>query len=239
MSNPTQNQRGFTYQLTHIAQAFIAYAAQASLPVVDIGAAYGVATIPLLEKGASVIAVDLSQDHLDQLSANVAEADRERLTLLNGRFPDLELPTTPVAAVYLSQVLPFLNPDEVRQGAQTLYQWLAPGGKVFVVSFTPYLDHVKNYIPVYEQKKAAGVPFAGYVDDLAKYCSDDYIKSKLPNQINHVDEDDLQRSFIEAGFAIERLVTFGDENDDLPSGIKFDNRERVGMIAAKQQQTNQ
>jgi ubiquinone/menaquinone biosynthesis C-methylase UbiE len=234
MSHPTQNQRGFTYQLTHVAQAFIDFAAQATLPVVDIGAAYGVATLPLLEKGASVVAIDLSQDHLDQLSVNVAEADRERLTLLNGRFPDITLPTTPVAAVYLSQVLPFLTPDEVREGARVLYNWLAPKGKVFVVSFTPYLAHVADYIPVYEEKKAAGLPFAGFVDDLSRYCSDDYVKSQLPNQINHVDEDDLRQSFTDAGFAIERLATFGDENDDLPSGIKFDNRERVGMIALKQ-----
>ena len=234
MSNPTQNQRGFTYQLTHIAQAFIDYASQATLPVVDIGAAYGVATIPLLEKGASVIAIDLSQDHLDQLSANVAEADRARLIPLNGRFPDITLPTTPVAAVYLSQVLPFLTPDEVRQGARVLHEWLAPGGKVFVVSFTPYLAHVADYIPVYEEKKAAGLPFAGFVDDLSRYCSDDYVKSQLPNQINHVDEDDLQQSFTDAGFAIEHLTTFGDENNDLPPGIKLDNRERVGMIAVKE-----
>ena len=234
MSNPTQNQRGFTYQLTHVAQAFIDYAAQATLPVVDIGAAYGVATIPLLEKGASVIAIDLSQDHLDQLSANVAEADRARLTLLNGRFPDIALPSTPVAAVYLSQVLPFLTPDEVQQGARVLHEWLDPGGKVFVVSFTPYLAHVADYIPVYEEKKANGALFAGYVEELDRYCSDNYIRSQLPNKINHLDEDDLRDTFTRAGFIIEHLTTFGDKNNDLPLGIKFDDRERVGMIAVKQ-----
>lgn len=233
MAHATKNQRGFTYHLTRFGQAFVDEAAIATHPVVDIGAAFGVATIPALEKGANVVAVDLSMDHLSMLEENTPLPYQESLTTKQGRFPDVTLPTAPVSAVYLSQVLPFLSPDEIVKGAQTIYDWLAPGGKVFIVSFTPFLAHVADYIPVYQQKKKQGERFAGYITDLPKYCSNQDIAQQLPSAINHVDEDDLRFAFTKAGFDILQLETFGDENQDLPEGIKYDNRERVGLIAQK------
>ena len=229
----TKNQRGFTYQLTHCGQAFVEEAAIARYPVVDIGAAFGVATIPALAKGANVIAIDISQEHLAILAQNTPAPFQDRLTVQVGRFPDIILPNTPVSAVYLSQVLPFLSPAEVRHGAKMIYDWLAPGGKVFIVSFTPFLSHVANYLPIYKQKKHRGESFAGYITDLPAYCSHPVIADQLPSIINHVDEDDLRLVFEAAGFHILHLATFGDENNDLPEGIKYDGRERVGLIAQK------
>lgn len=233
MAHATKNQRGFTYQLTRFGQAFVDEAAIATYPIVDIGAAFGVATIPALEKGATIIAIDLSANHLSILKENTPPPYRDNLTTKQGRFPNITLPTTPVSAVYLSQVLPFLSPDEVVKGAQMIYDWLVPEGKVFIVSFTPFLAHVADYLPVYQQKKKQGEIFAGYVIDLPRYCSNQDIARQLPSAINHVDEDDLRFAFTKAGFDILQLETFGDENYDLPKGIKYDDRERVGLIAQK------
>ena len=233
IAHATKNQRGFTYQLTHCGQAFIEEAATARYPVVDIGAAFGVATLPALAKEANVIAVDVSPEHLAILTKNTPTHFQDRLTVQAGRFPDITLPTTPVSAVYLSQVLPFLSPDEVHKGAKVIYDWLVPGGKVFIVSFTPFLSHVADYLPIYEQKKQLGESFAGYITDLPAYCSHPAIAHQLPSVINHVDEDDLRLVFETTGFDILHLATFGDENNDLPEGIKYDGRERVGLIAQK------
>lgn len=57
--------------------------------------------------------------------------------------------------------------------------------------------------------------------------------TNLPNQIHHVDTVDMDRVFREANFVIEKLEIFGDEEGLLPAGIRLDNRERVGLIAAK------
>lgn len=233
MVQATQNQRGFTYKLTNIGKAFLSHASSASRPVLDIGAAYGVATLPALQQGASVVAVDISQDHLEALEHDTPTSLRDKLATKQGRFPEINFPASSFSGVYISQVFPFLSGQEIQQGVQKIYEWLEKDGKVFVVSFTPYLAHVASFIPVYEARKASGKRWAGYIDNLPLYCSDQRIGSQLPEQINHVDSDDLRAAFSEAGFVIEHLHVFGDENLDLPEGIKYDGRERIGLIARK------
>ena len=230
---PTQNQRGFTYLLPPIGEQFVHFASTCEHSVVDIGAAYGVATLPALEAGARVIAVDISEQHLVALKQRAARY-QSSLRIIPGRFPFLyDRCLEGIGAAYLSQVLPFLTPDQVMLGANRLYNWLVPGGKVFIVSFTPFLNHVHRFLDVYHERKAQGKRFAGYIDTLAQYCSDKTIGDQLPESILHVDEDDLRSAFSEAGFAIEHLSLFGDVHNDLPEGIRYDGRERVGMIASK------
>ena len=230
---PTLNQRGFTYLLPPIGEQFVQFASTCKNPVVDIGAAYGVATLPALKAGAHVVAVDISENHLISLQEQAAPY-QSALTTIHGRFPFLpENWSAEIGAVYMSQVLPFLTPDEVMLGARVLYDWLVPGGKVFIISFTPFLNHVHRFLDVYHEQKAQGKRFAGYIENLPTYCSDSNIGDQLPGSILHVDEDDLRVAFEEAGFVIEHLALFGDVHQDLPDGIRYDGRERVGLIASK------
>lgn len=229
----TQNKRGFTYNLTRYGKSFVEYAARVGFPVMDIGAAFGVATIPALEAGAKVIAVDLEFKHLHAILTSAPRQKLSNLSVLNLRFPDFDMPENSIGAVYLSQVLPFLSGDEIEAGMRKIHNWLVPGGKVFIVSFSPYLQHCESYIPVYEKKLHAGHKWAGYIDNLPKYSYGNAIAANLPNQINHVDVFDVERVLKDAGFVIEVVEFFGDENNDLPEGIKYDGRERVGAIAIK------
>jgi hypothetical protein len=48
-------------------QAFIEFASSIHPPCLEIGAAYGVSTIPALMKGAYMTSNDLSKEHLDIL----------------------------------------------------------------------------------------------------------------------------------------------------------------------------
>jgi chorismate-pyruvate lyase/SAM-dependent methyltransferase len=229
----TLNRKGFTYSLTSFGNAFIDYASKAQKPVVDIGAAYGVATLPALLRGGKVIAVDISEDHLKTIKNSIDDSLQERLTTIQARFPEFTLPSSSVSAVYLSQVLPFLKGHEIEEGVQKIYDWLTPGGKAFVVSFTPFISHVRSFIPVYLDRKSNGIRWAGYIDDLSAYCNDPHIFQNLPNTINHVDADDLEWVFRKAGFDIEQIRYFGEEEGELPHGIRMDGRERVGLIATK------
>ena len=57
---PTLNQRGFmSATIDEYSKKFVEYAATTSDEVLDIGCAYGVATLAALEKGARVLAVDI------------------------------------------------------------------------------------------------------------------------------------------------------------------------------------
>ena len=229
----TNNKKGFTYELTSFGKAFINVASKSSRPVMDIGAAYGIATLPAVLTGAKVIAVDIEDKHLDTLRASLDTMLLPHLETRKARFPDFDMPSGSLGAVYMSQVLPFLTGKEIELGAHKIYDWLAPGGEVFVVSFTPYISHVSSFIPLYESRKQHGTRWAGYIDDLSRFSDHPGIFSHLPNQIHHIDADDLRVAFEEAGFIIKDLRYFGEEEGSLPEGIRMDGRERVGMIAYK------
>ncbi len=229
----TKNKKGFTYTLTSFGKAFINAAAKASKPVMDIGAAYGVATLPALLTGAKVIAVDIEEKHLLSIANAVNTPLRNQLITLRERFPHFDLLPDSLSAVYMSQVLPFLSGNEIEEGIRKIYDWLVPGGEAFVVSFTPYIDHVRSFIPTYEEQKKKGIRWAGSIDDLSRYSSNPAIYKNLPNQIHHIDLDDLIWVFEKTGFVVKEARYFGEEEGPLPEGIRMDGRERVGLIAYK------
>ncbi|MEO8472012.1 MAG: chorismate lyase [Chryseolinea sp.] len=229
----TKNRRGFTYTLTSFGKAFINAAAKAPQTVMDIGAAYGVATLPALLTGAKVIAVDVEEEHLLSIANSVDMSLRNQLITLREKFPYFDLPSQSLSAVYISQVLPFLSGAEIEIGIQKIYDWLAPGGEAFVVTFTPYIEHVSSFIPLYEERKRRGIRWAGNIDDLSRFSSHPHIFENLPNQIHHVDLDDLKWIFEKVGFIIKEARYFGEEEGSLPEGIRMDGRERVGLIAFK------
>src|SRR5688572_10995882 len=229
----TNNRKGFTYHLTSFGKAFINAAAKSSKPVMDIGAAFGVASLPALLTGAKVIAVDIEEKHLLSIANSVNGPLRNQLVTLKERFPHFDLPPASISAAYMSQVLPFLSGPEVEQGIQKIYDWLVPGGEAFVVTFTPYIDHVSSFIPLYEERKRRGIRWAGSIDDLSRFSSHPHIFQNLPNQIHHIDLDDLKWVFEKVGFVVREARYFGEEEGPLPEGIRMDGRERVGLIAYK------
>jgi chorismate-pyruvate lyase len=233
IAKSTKNKKGFTYQLTSFGKAFVNYASRSAYPVMDIGAAFGVATLPALLHGAHVIAVDLDNEHLEVLQKSVDESLQTRLHTFQKRFPDFDMRSESLGAVYMSQVLPFLTGKEIEEGARKIYDWLIPGGEVFIVNFTPYIGHVSSYIPLYETLKKGGHRWAGYIDDVSRFSDRPEIYKQLPNQIHHIDADDLKWAFEKVGFVVKDLRYFGEEEGTLPPGLRLDGRERVGMIAYK------
>src|SRR4051812_995004 len=92
--HPTVNRMGWSGDVVNeISQEFVLFAADCEHPVLDIGAAYGVAAIPAVAAGACVYANDLSSDHLAELWRRTPAILRDRLTTVAGRFPrDLRFP---------------------------------------------------------------------------------------------------------------------------------------------------
>jgi 2-polyprenyl-3-methyl-5-hydroxy-6-metoxy-1,4-benzoquinol methylase len=85
----TINNMGFmTTYLDEFSQQFVDSSANCDGPVLDIGCAYGNASLPALKLGARVIANDVDPRHLEIVSQKSIELGlRERLTLAPGRFP--------------------------------------------------------------------------------------------------------------------------------------------------------
>lgn len=228
---PTLNKMGYmTTTLDAYSREFVSFLHRAPGPALEIGAAYGVATTEALATGARVLANDIDYRHLKILESRVPSEHRQRLELIVGSFPD-EIAIDPgsLGAVLIARVLHFFDGPTIERSAARVFNWLAPGGRVFVVGETPYLKNWAAYIPRYEQRKAAGEKWPGFNDNLSGTETE---RSKLlPKQMHHLDPDVLHRTFSEAGFTVLKAATFARE--EFPEDIKFDGRESVGLIAEK------
>lgn len=133
--------------------ALIHFASKSSLPMLEIGAAYGVATLAALKKSCRVIANDMGKRHLQILWKRTPARFRSRLTLLPGRIPDgISLPANSIGAVLACRVLHFLDGPNLELAVRKIYKWLAPQSYFVMVAETPYLKNWLPFLPVYEKR---------------------------------------------------------------------------------------
>jgi SAM-dependent methyltransferase len=226
---PTLNGRGFMLEaLDAFAKAFIDAAATEG-EVLDIGCAYGVATLAALDRGARVCACDMDPRHLDLLRARTPEAQRPRLRTVVGVLPEVRFPPRSFAAILASRVLHFLEGPDLREALRAMHDWLVPGGRLFLVADTPYMPGWSDIVPAYEAAKAAGDPWPGFIADFAKYSANGADPQAPPAFLNTLDADILARECALAGFDVERAILFGLQR----LGPAADGREHAGCIARR------
>lgn len=228
----TWNKQGRTTSiLNEINEAFVAFSRTSTLPVLDLGCAFGIASLAALQQGAIVFANDIDEGHLNTLIENTPILTRENLRTILGRFPfELEFPEESIGAVHASNLFNFLSGNDLEIGARKIWKWLRPGGKVFVISGTPYARNIRGFIPEYEKRLANGERWPGQCEDLRKYSNDPTI-DELPRELHLLDDHILRRTFGEAGFAIEEARMF--HRRGTPDYISLDGRENVLLIASK------
>ena len=211
-------------------EEFIRFAATCSAPVLDIGAAFGVATIRALVGGAEVFANDIDGAHLENLHSRVTEG-QSRLTLVQGRFPnEFDFPPDFFDAVHVSNVLHFIRGEELLFGVAKIMQWLRPNGKLFIMTGTPFVANFKKFIPVFLERKHLGVRWPGEIENVREY-NDHYTVALIPDFIHFMDEDILLPVLREAGLVIEKAEKFSRAN--LPDFCVLDGRENLGVVARK------
>lgn len=229
---PTDNAMGvMTRELSPAAEAFIADAARASRPILEIGAAYGNATLPALANGATVLACDLSASALDVLVASAPPEHRRHLVPLPARFPeDLGvLPANGLDSVLAAQVLHFLDGPAVERAFAAVHRWLAPGGAFHVLVMTPSLSYYSQLRPAYEARAAAGLRWPGVFDP--QTVAPPEWRARLPKLVHLFETDVLRRCAEEAGFLVETLEPFCFPN--FPAQHRTDGREYLTLTARK------
>lgn len=229
---PTMNDKGFMFEvLDEFADEFIRMSGSPDDEVLDIGCAYGVATIPALRMGARVTACDMDQRHLDILSSRAPEETHSRLTLLTGTLPDIDLRDNYYNAILCSRVLHFLPGDEIEASVRNMFRWLKPGGRLYLISDTPW-GIWRNFIPTWEKNMANSERWPGYMLKPVNYLpykpsSDDI----GPPLMNLLDPALLRRTCEEAGFIVDK-ASFIDRSDFGDKG-RMDGRENCGLAAHK------
>jgi len=213
-------------------QAFIDFAGIAETPVLDIGCAYGVATIPALKKGAVVIANDADERHLELLKSQAPVSSLERLQLKPGRMPDdLDFPEGSLGAVLASRVLNFIYPHKLEESFHLIFKWLRKGGQFFYLGGSPWFGTYKSFIPQYEQNRKNHKPWPGFINSIKDYASPERA-ANLPEFVTLLDKDEVKHLMIQAGFKIQTL-TYASVDAENPREMKLDGREYISAIGVK------
>jgi SAM-dependent methyltransferase len=230
---PTRNQTGWaSNQLNEVSELFVAFCREVRLPVLDIGAAFGLASLAALDAGATVIANDLESSHLAELAAAVPPEHASRLILIPGRFPrHLRFAENSLGAIHASNVFHFLTGPQLEQGLASCAHWLAPGGKLFVQSSTPFQQPFRDFVPTFLARRKAGADWPGWIED-TREVSDHRKLSQIPASLNLLDDLTLRRKAEAAGLAVEDAWLY--RRRDLPASLFLDGRECAGLIARKE-----
>lgn len=232
----TLNNKGYmTGGLDPYSKEFIEYAAKATKPVLDIGACYGIATLPALQTGARVIANDIDARHLEILRSRVPLPDQARLECVFGSLPNqLSFPKSSLSAILCCRVLHFLTGAEIEQALHHMYEWLEQGGRIYLINDTPYARYseklLSEFAPQYEQRQQQGDKWPGYIVNLKYYLQPEF-RQFAPEWLTLTGPVELARACLECGFEVLKSGFIA--RPDYPSQLQNDGRECAGVIAVK------
>ena len=167
----------------------------------DIGSAYGTDTIYILKAGAQVVTIDLDQHHLNTMKEQLTAEEQDRLETRCQRFPEeVSLEPSAYEGILLSRILIFLTPTSLIQALKKVYHALKPGGKVYVITASPFSDKWDALHQPFEhhQKLLPNQPF--YISNLWEQLPK--TRSFLPECIQLFDTTILQHVLEEAGFDV-------------------------------------
>ncbi len=217
-------------ELSPLSQSFVDFAsAHTPGPVLDIGAAPGLASAAVLAAGGAVnvIANDLDTSLLTALPAE----GHPRLQLVAGRFPrELRFAEASLGAVHASSVFHFLTGIQIAKGLASIAHWLRPGGKLFVQTASPYQAPFGAFLDEYARRCNAGVEWPGWVEHTRDYSSHRLL-GQMPKSLHLLDENTLARSATAAGLHVERAWLY--RRPDCPRELRLDGRESAALIAVK------
>lgn len=230
---PTQNQMG--YMITHLDEinhAFLQFAKQSTFPVLDIGAAYGHVALEAATREIPIIVNDIDQRHIDMVMLRATPQQRSYINPLRGRFPeDLLFQADSLGAVLICRVLHFFPPEEWINAVQVIFDWLVPGGKLFMTNESPYFGTMRDFIPIYLERKRKGYPWPGLMMGMEYF--DHNRKKDVNSVINLLSLAETKAVLEEVGFHIEHIQYLNREGIYPPDAL-YDGREAVGVIAVKQ-----
>lgn len=222
------NMGGMSIDFDPVTLAFLEAAESCSFPVLDVGAAFGAVTKEALKLGATVTANDLNSEHLKILEAEVEQSLKKRLKSIAGRFPDdLQFSSNSFDAILLARVLHFMTGEQIESGLRDIQKWLRPGGSVFIVGVTPFLKHLKPFLPRYYERLNRDSMWPGFVEDLSIY--DPNGASELPRSMNFLCPTQFPKVLEKVGFHITHCETFS--RKEHVSHFESDGREALGIIA--------
>jgi SAM-dependent methyltransferase len=230
---PTLNKMGWMHPvIDSVTQQFLDKCAKKkNAKVLEVGAAYGYASLAALYEGAEVWVNDLEPKHLENFKEGVSEELHSKIHIVPGDFiAPYTINESNFDAILAVRVFAFLTPQQLEAAIDRIYQLLKPGGKIYVVADTPYLKRWKSFLPIYEQKVANGDPYPGFVAENSHLYNPE-AKNHVTSQLHFLNPVVLKREFLKRKFSIEFCDYMN--RTDYPEHNRLDGRETVGLIATK------
>lgn len=190
-----------------------------NIPIVDIGAAYGVTAIPALQKGGIVIANDICDEHLLHIKAQCSKKTWANLYLNNQKLAEnLSFPSQSIGSILIRRVLHFFTPDQINRAFDDIMDWLTPGGTLYIIVMTPHHYSFSSFKPIYEDRWNAGNIWPGEISNMYEFAPQ--FQKVLPQYFHVMDERPIKRALESRNFKIEESKLFGfsrTENGELAS----------------------
>ena len=227
---PTLNSMGYmTRILDSYCEDFIKFSATTKSPIADLGVAFGHTTQEILKTGATVYANDIAEEHLEFLKNQIKEEEKKkRLFLLPGKLPEAFIfQDNFLGGVLAARCFHFLTGEEIEDIVSKIYRSLVKGGMLCIVAETPYLGHLKDFIPLYEDRKKKGDLWPGYIERLQDYTK----RSNSSKWVNLLDPEILERTLTKYKFKIEKLGFI--DRSQFPEEVRLSGKESVGIIGIK------
>jgi SAM-dependent methyltransferase len=222
------NKKGFMKtELDEFSKEFIEYSIETELPVLEIGALFGAATIPLLKKGKTVIANDISAEHLSALYHNAPKEHLDKLYLNLKSFPfETEFPDNSLQAILVCRIAHFLTGEEILEGFKRIHKWLAPGGRFYFVALSPYHHLLREkFLPIYLEKLEKGEEWPGIIENMQEYNPKE--AKDIPNLMHAFEERIMEPVLAKSDFIIKNMKKF-DYSTNNSNGIGY-----LGFVAEK------
>ncbi|MEM9243356.1 MAG: class I SAM-dependent methyltransferase [Pseudomonadota bacterium] len=229
----TENNMGFMFtDINGSTPAFLDYVVKCAGTIIDIGCAYGVATLPALEKSkAKIIAFDLSQAHLNGLREFITPQQAGRITYVKGAFPnDFNYENNSLDAIHISYVLHYLSGEDFELGIKKCYDALKPDGKLFINTLSVHFCLFKHLVADYEEKLAQGVPWPGIVDGIKDNQLSQSDSDNVPDSINLVSLAFLEQLLVEHHYTIDEAFYYDIKK---PNTFGSDDKGCIAVVASK------
>lgn len=237
----TLNQHGFMFtKFDPIALRFLeSIEARKEQTVFEVGGAYGNVAQAALESGICAYYLnDREETHLklfiQQLERNQKTHLFEALHLIAGCCPEeVKLKHESFDAILVNKVLHFCTPENIDAFVQWLYNGLKNGGKVYILTISPFRKGHESLLEDYEKRKYEGAPFPGYCPNYSTTIpGQNHDPKTCPLSLLFMELSTLKSLFQAHGFKIEEEFELSIINEDAPEwGI---GKDMVGIIASRQ-----
>ena len=202
--------------------------------VIDIGAGFGGLTKKTLMAGSTTVYNDIHIPHLEAGYELIPKQYHQQLIFNSDRFPnETDFPKESFDAVILHRVIALLTPAEMDAGLKKAWQWLKPGGQIFMVGFAPQHKRVRGtFLGTYEKGWQQGNPWPGYPLVVEKHLPDQ--ADALPKVIHAMDGRALEAALKRHGFSIIRSDFISMQH--LPGAAEEfvrDGKEHYGVVGAR------